>query len=103
MDWQLYVYSFLAGLIGANGVPHFIKGIMGKTHQTPFGKPSSAVVNVVWGWFNFIVALLLIYWGHVHAHILRAFVLVAVGALVVSILLAMHWSKHPEYNKLAKK
>jgi len=99
MDWQLYVYSFLAGVIGANGVPHFIKGITGQKHQTPFGRPSSAMVNVAWGWVNFLVAALLIYWGDVHHHILRAFACVAVGALLIALLLAYTWSKHPEYNK----
>jgi len=99
MDWQLYVYSFLAGVIGANGVPHFIKGITGQKHQTPFGRPSSAMVNVAWGWVNFLVAALLIYWGDVHRHILRAFACVAVGALLIALLLAYTWSKHPEYNK----
>jgi len=28
--WRLYVFSVLAGLFAANGVPHFIKGGMGK-------------------------------------------------------------------------
>jgi hypothetical protein len=99
MDWHVYIYSFLAGIIGANGVPHFIKGITGQKHQTPFGRPSSAIVNVVWGWVNFVVAALLLYWGHIHQHLLRAFTLVAVGALLIALLLAYTWSKHPEYNK----
>jgi hypothetical protein len=97
--WQLYVFSFIAGLFGANGVPHFVKGGLGKKHQTPFGKPSSAIVNVVWGWVNFVVAMLFLYWAHVHAHRLRAFVLVASGALIISLLNAYVWSKHPEYSK----
>ena len=59
--WQLYVFSFLAGLLAANGVPHFIKGGLGQKHQTPFGKPSSAVVNVYWGWFNFVVAAIILH------------------------------------------
>ena len=29
----LYIYSFLAGLFAANGVPHFVKGIAG-AHST---------------------------------------------------------------------
>ncbi len=93
--WQLYVYSFLAGLIGANGVPHFIKGITGEKHQTPFGNPSSAVVNVVWGMVNFAVAGLLIFYAHPHArgHLLRSFGLVVLGALLTSVLLASVWSK----------
>jgi uncharacterized membrane protein len=99
--WQLYVYSFLAGLIGANGVPHFIKGITGKKHQTPFGRPSSAVINVIWGWVNFVVACLLLFYAHPRArhHELRSFGLVAIGALITAVMLAYVWSKHPNYNK----
>lgn len=99
MNWQLYLYSFLAGVLGANGVPHFVKGITGQKHQTPFGRPSSAIVNVVWGWVNFVVAALLIYWANVHLHLLRAFVLVAVGALAIALVLAYSWAKHSEFNK----
>ncbi len=97
--WQLYTFSFLAGLFAANGTPHFIKGVMGQKHQTPFGKPSSAVVNVCWGWINFVVAVIFFHFGHVHTHENRAFAMLAVGALLMSLLLATVWSKHPEYNK----
>lgn len=97
--WQVYVYSFLAGVLGANGIPHFVVGILGKKHHTPFGRPSSAIVNVVWGWVNFVVAGLLLYWANVHTHLLRAFALVAIGALLIALLLAYTWAKHPEYNK----
>ena len=99
MDWQLYVYSLLAGILGANGLPHFIMGITGKKHQTPFGRPSSAVINVLWGWVNFVVAALLVFYAHVHPHLLRAFACIAVGALLIALLLAYTWSKHPEYNE----
>ena len=94
--WQLYVYSFIAGLFGANGVPHFVKGITGQKHQTPFGKDSSAVVNVVFGWANFVVAALFIYFGHVHPHLLRAFAMVSLGALLMALILANTWSKHQD-------
>jgi hypothetical protein len=97
--WQLYVYSFIAGLFGTNGVPHFVKGVLGKKHQTPFGRPSSAVVNVVWGWANFVVAVLFLYFAHTHAHRLRALAMVAVSSLLMGLLLANNWSKHPQYNK----
>ncbi len=90
--WQLYVYSFLAGIIGANGVPHFVKGISGEKFQTPFGMSSTAVANVVWGWLNFAVAGLLLYFGNVHQHLLRAFTLVSVGALAIALVLAYTWS-----------
>lgn len=100
--WQLYVFSFLAGLFGANGIPHFVKGITGQVHQTPFGKPSSAIVNVIWGWVNFVVAFIFIYYSHFHKHLLRAPAMVAVGALLMALLLAKTWSDHPEVNKAKK-
>lgn len=81
---QLYIYSFLAGLFGVNGLPHFISGILGKKHYTPFSASSSAIVNVMWGWLNFVIAAMLIYYANVHAHLLRAFALVAIGALLMA-------------------
>jgi hypothetical protein len=96
---HIYVYSFLAGIFGANGIPHFVKGITGQKHQTPFGRPSSAIVNVLWGWVNFAIAGLLLFFGQIHPHILRAFTLTAVGGLLMALLLAYTWSKHPENNK----
>jgi len=97
--WQLYIFSFLAGIFAANGSPHFIKGVTGQKHQTPFGKPSSAVVNVCWGWINLVLAAIFLHFGHVRAHEFRSFVLLAVGALIMSLFLAIAWTKHPEYNK----
>jgi len=96
--WQLYVCSFLAGMFASNGAPHFIKGVIGQKHQTPFGKSSSAVVNVCWGWINFVVATIFLYFGHVGAYEYRAFVLFAIGALLMGLFSAIVWSKHPEYN-----
>ena len=96
---ELYIYSFLAGMLGANGVPHFVKGITGQKHQTPFGRPSSAVVNVLWGWVNFVLAMALLHFAHPRAHELRSFALVAIGALIVALGLAYTWSNHPEFNK----
>src|ERR1700721_613670 len=99
--WQLYIYSLLAGLIGANGVPHFVKGITGQKHQTPFGKSSTAVVNVVWAWVNFAVAGLLLYNAHPHArhHVLRSFGMLVLGALITSVMLAIVWSKSTSSSK----
>jgi hypothetical protein len=97
--WQLYVFSVLAGLFGANGIPHFVKGISGEKHPTPFGRSSSAATNVVWGWLNFVVAGICLYWSHFHSHLLRAFALVMAGALIIGLILASAWSKHSQHNK----
>src|ERR1700722_4969777 len=95
----LYIYSLLAGVVGTNGIPHFVKGITGQKHQTPFGKGSSAVLNVIWGWLNFVIAVLLLHFAHPRTHALRSFVCLAVGSLAMGVLSAAVWAKHPEYNE----
>ena len=62
MPWYYYLTHFIAGAILANGVPHFVQGVCGNKFQTPFASPpgigeSSAIVNVVWGWLNFLVGI----------------------------------------------
>lgn len=44
------------GLFGTNAIPHFVRGITGHRHMTPFGSESSAVLNVLWGSTNAAVA-----------------------------------------------
>lgn len=48
------LFGFLSGMFLTNGLPHFVSGIMGKSHMTPLGKESSAVINIVWGFINFL-------------------------------------------------
>lgn len=97
--WQSYVFGFLAGAFTANGVPHFIKGVTGQKYQTPFGKPSSAAVNVVWGWLNFMIAAVCLHFAHVYSYPYIAFTMFSVGVLLKSLGSAILWSKHPENNK----
>lgn len=59
MPWYDYLAHFFAGAFLANGVPHFVQGVCGNKFQTPFARPrrvgkSSALVNVIWGWLNFM-------------------------------------------------
>jgi hypothetical protein len=51
------VFGFIAGMLLTNGVPHFVSGIMGKSHMTPLTKDSSALVNVVWAFINFVIGV----------------------------------------------
>jgi len=91
-----YVLYLLAGAFAANGVPHFVKGIVGEKHQTPFGRPSSAVVNVVWGTANFVLAWVLWRFAGLHRsldHTVRYELMFGVGAFLVSLGLAYAWSR----------
>jgi hypothetical protein len=65
MPWYIYVAHYFGGAFLANAIPHFVNGVSGRPFQSPFAKPpgvglSSAVVNVVWGFANLIVAYLLL-------------------------------------------
>lgn len=88
---MLYVFSFIAGLFAANGLPHFISGITGKKFQTPFGN-TSPVVNVIWGWINLVVALVLVHYAHPWAHIYRATACFFAAVLVMAIILSYVWN-----------
>ena len=55
MKWYAYIGYFFAGAFLANGVPHFVQGITGQEFQTPFGTPSSAIINVIWGFVNLAI------------------------------------------------
>jgi hypothetical protein len=65
MQWLHELSYFGGGLVLANAVPHFVSGTMGRAFQSPFATPpgeglSSSIVNVTWGFFNLVIAYLLI-------------------------------------------
>jgi hypothetical protein len=65
MHWYYYVSYFFGGAFLANMVPHLGNGVSGRSFQSPFAKPpgkglSSSTVNVLWGFFNLVVAYLLL-------------------------------------------
>ncbi|MFZ0215911.1 MAG: hypothetical protein WAM30_08195 [Candidatus Dormiibacterota bacterium] len=94
--WIAYVLAVVAGLFAGNGVPHFVKGITGKRHRTPFRNPSSAVLNVVWGWCNLLIAFWLLIWASTfHPLFGLAGSLFLAGALAVGIALALAWQNDP--------
>jgi hypothetical protein len=96
MPWYDYPVQFLAGLLLANGLPHFVQGISGAPFQSPFATPpgvgeSSPLVNVLWGFANFAVGFAL----------LRSFqpggegavvgwLVVGAGVLLAGVFLARH-------------
>ena len=60
MITQDLVLYFLAGMFAFNSFPHLISGIIGNKHMTPFGKESSAVLNVLWGFLNIAIAVFIL-------------------------------------------
>jgi hypothetical protein len=99
MNWLWLVSYFVGGVFAANAIPHFVAGTMGRPFQSPFAKPpgkglSSSTVNVVWGFFNAVVAYLLVV--HVGVFQLRAtshILAFGLGALLISIQAAHHFGQ----------
>ncbi|MFI3321832.1 MAG: hypothetical protein R3Y50_04845 [Rikenellaceae bacterium] len=59
-----FFIAFIFGFFVTNSLPHIIPGIHGKPFYSPFASPpargkSSAVVNVLWGFFNIVVAYII--------------------------------------------
>lgn len=65
MLWFHLPAYFFAGAFGANVVPHFVSGVLGRTFPTPFASPpfrgpSSPGVNVLYALCNLAVAYVLL-------------------------------------------
>jgi hypothetical protein len=66
--WYFYIAHFIAALLFANAVPHFVNGISGRPFISPFGKPpgrgeSSPLSNVLWAGANVLVGgVILWFW-----------------------------------------
>ena len=96
----LWIVSyFFGGAFLANAIPHSVSGLMGKPFQSPFAKPpgeglSSATVNVLWGFFNFVVSYLLIVEVGVF-ELKKPADIIAFGAgfLLLALMLARHFGR----------
>lgn len=97
MSWTAIIAYFVAGVFLANGVPHFVNGISGSRFQSPFASPpgvgeSSALINVLWGFSNFVIGyVLLAAVGNFRWGLTAEVLTVALGALLVGIGLAIHF------------
>jgi hypothetical protein len=94
-----YVAWFWGGAFLMNAVPHVVAGTMGRAFQSPFAKPpgeglSSSTVNVLWGFFNLVVAwLLLVRVEGFDLHALDHAVAAGLGALALALLTARRFGR----------
>ena len=99
MNWLHLVSYFLGGISLANAVPHFVSGMMGRSFQSPFAKPpgrglSSSTVNVLWGFFNAAIGYMLVLRvGHFDVRSTSNVLVLAAGALLISIHAARHFGQ----------
>jgi hypothetical protein len=94
MRWYHYLAYFFGGAFLANTIPHLVNGVSGNPFQSPFASPpgvglSSSTVNVLWGFFNFAVAYLLVCRvGDFHLRKTQHVLALAAGFLIMSFMLA---------------
>jgi len=97
MAWIVTLAHFFAGMLLANGVPHFVNGISGRRFPSPFATPpgrgeSRPVVNVLWGLANFLLGyLLLAKVGPFNPAPSLDLLSVVLGAVFISVSLAVHF------------
>jgi hypothetical protein len=94
MRWYHCAAYFVGGAFLTNALPHLTSGVLGRALQSPFASPpgeglSSAVVNVLWGFFNLAAGYVLVcrvgsfdLRNTLHAAVLGA------GILTMSLMLA---------------
>lgn len=94
-----FFIAFCFGFFVTNALPHLIPGIHGKEFHSPFASPpvkgkSSAVVNVLWGVFNLVVAYVLFVATDIN---LRDYLQgggFLLGILITSLILAITFSRN---------
>ena len=59
MKWSARICYFLAGVCFTNAVPHLVIAATGRRNLTPFGRDSTAGVNLLWSGINFVSGYLL--------------------------------------------
>ncbi|NVZ23728.1 hypothetical protein HX794_29185 [Pseudomonas costantinii] len=99
MQWLDLLSYFFGGFFLANAVPHCVSGVMGKAFQTPFAQPrgeglSSSTVNVLWGFFNLVIAYVLVCRiGDFDFKQTSDGVALGLGGLAISLYLARHFGR----------
>jgi hypothetical protein len=108
MAWLTLVSYFFGGAFLANAIPHFVSGMMGMPFQSPFAKPpgeglSSSTVNVCWGFFNLVVAyLLLCRVGDFQLRNTADVLATGAGVLLLGIFTAQHFGRFHGGNTPAR-
>lgn len=96
---SVIIMGFLAGVLFIGGLPHLVKGVMGKAYTMPFGGTESAAASVIWGWLNWVVAVLLWHTAPMAAHPRAAFISTALGVVVAGLLMSNMRAKSPRREK----
>lgn len=97
------VADFFAGAFLCNAIPHLTSGLQGVPFPTPFARPpgqglSSPIVNFLWGFLNFVIALALLSIAHIEIGLNSPLIAFLLGFLLIGLLTAWHFGKVRRVN-----
>jgi hypothetical protein len=81
--WHTILLSAFAGLMGANAVPHFVKGMVGEQFPNVWGNDS--LRNAVAGTLGLALAVAISYWADLSAYPVPAMTSLFIGALLMAV------------------
>lgn len=77
------ILSFLAGVWGGNGVPHFVRGITKQDYPSALG--SGPVPNLVAGWLALATTPLWLLWSQAATYPVAAWISGSLGVLAIGL------------------
>ena len=92
------VADFFAGAFLCNAIPHLASGLLGQAFPSPFARPpgqglSSPVVNFLWGFLNFVIALALLSIARIELGFYTPLIAFLIGFLLLGVMMAHHFGK----------
>lgn len=81
--WQTVTLSLVAGVLGGNGLPHFIRGITRRRYPCALG--NGPIPNLIAGWAGLVLAVVVLRWAHPGEHPWLAFAVGAAGVLLIGL------------------
>ncbi|WP_036501353.1 hypothetical protein [Nocardia aobensis] len=81
--WLTVLLASAAGMMGANAVPHFVKGMVGEQFPNVWG--NSALRNAVAGTLGLTLAATIGYWADLGAHTMAGIAGASAGALAMAV------------------
>lgn len=81
--WRTIALSFVTGVLGANALPHFVRGITKETYPSALG--NGPVPNLVAGWAGLVLAALCASRAEVGRHPAWSFAAGALGVLLIGL------------------
>ena len=80
------ILIFLAGILGGNSFPHFVKGAVKEPYPNVFG--GSPISNFITGWIGLVLTFILIFLANIRSYPLLSATSGIIGILLIGLFRA---------------